>query len=275
MPELRCCPRCARPCPSTARYCATCGLDLAAANNVELAPRAPTGMSTPVSAWSSVSGHRRARLVLVGLVLCLLLDLVGVFSDVAERELLLIFQRVSTITASLEHKVQANDSRQALIGLAQLLAFLTTAIVFLRWWHRAYRNLTWLGASKPRYTPGWAVGYWFVPFLNLLRPYQIAKELWIGSAPRAAAIQQPPSPSTAVVAAWWAVWILNGFVGQLLLRAALKTELADPTLADLLRTNATNIVGDVGGVISAALAICVVRGIDIRQETAGVGTHDG
>ena len=30
---------------------------------------------------------------------------------------------------------------------------------------------------------GWAIGPWFVPILNLFRPWQIAVETWEGSDP--------------------------------------------------------------------------------------------
>jgi len=38
-----------------------------------------------------------------------------------------------------------------------------------------------VGTRESRFTPGWAVGYWFVPFVNLVRPYQIVADLWLRS----------------------------------------------------------------------------------------------
>jgi hypothetical protein len=52
-----------------------------------------------------------------------------------------------------------------------------------RLFRRAYRNLPALGAESPRFSSGWAVGAWFVPFLNLVRPKQIMDDIWRASDP--------------------------------------------------------------------------------------------
>ena len=38
-----------------------------------------------------------------------------------------------------------------------------------------------LGANNLKYTPKWAVGCFFVPFLNLVMPYQVVREIWKAS----------------------------------------------------------------------------------------------
>src|SRR5690349_16122694 len=50
-----------------------------------------------------------------------------------------------------------------LVGL-RLLLFWITLIPFLIWVHQTYRNLSALGAQDLTYSPGWAVGYFFIPF---------------------------------------------------------------------------------------------------------------
>jgi hypothetical protein len=51
-----------------------------------------------------------------------------------------------------------------------LIASGITAILFLVWFYRAYRNLVRSGIQDLRYAPGWAVGSWFIPFFNFVRP---------------------------------------------------------------------------------------------------------
>lgn len=46
------------------------------------------------------------------------------------------------------------------------------------WIHRAYRSLPALGEQGIRWSPAWAAGGWFVPFANLVIPYQIMWDLW-------------------------------------------------------------------------------------------------
>jgi hypothetical protein len=84
------------------------------------------------------------------------------------------------------------------VGLA---AFVLTAIVFLVFFHRAYSNLATLAPAERRYTPGWAVGSWFIPILSLFRPKQIANDIWRGSD----GSRVPP-----VFHWWWAFWLVGG-----------------------------------------------------------------
>jgi hypothetical protein len=85
-----------------------------------------------------------------------------------------------------------------------LLGLIAGAACFIPWFHRAYKNLmTW---HATRFRSGWAIGAWFVPFLNLVRPYQIAKELASNSGPK------PTSPTNALPL-WWALVII-GAVGN-------------------------------------------------------------
>src|SRR4051812_38912574 len=63
-----------------------------------------------------------------------------------------------------------------LLELVQLALFIATVVTFLRWLHRAVRLAGTIDADVG-VTPGWAVGYWFVPFLNLYRPYQVVNHL--------------------------------------------------------------------------------------------------
>lgn len=96
----------------------------------------------------------------------------------------------------MEMDLLHRDIRGALVTGAQIRAsnwrlmsganvedgfLLVIAIVWLIWQHRAQKNLEGLGATWLRFTPGWAVGWWFVPFANLVKPFQTMRELWKAS----------------------------------------------------------------------------------------------
>ena len=64
------------------------------------------------------------------------------------------------------------------------VGLMTVAFGFLiAWTSRLYRNLSALGVGPLRYTEGWAIGAWFIPFFNLVRPKQILDDIWRGSGP--------------------------------------------------------------------------------------------
>jgi len=67
----------------------------------------------------------------------------------------------------------ANDARQRLIGVFEIVLLIGAAVTFLVWFHRVDKNLSALGGRDLKYTPGWAMGGFFVPFLNLVRPSQV------------------------------------------------------------------------------------------------------
>ena len=61
--------------------------------------------------------------------------------------------------------------------------FLVTGIVFIVWFRDAYKNVGRLGVAGLRWSSGWAVGAWLVPFLNLRRPKEMLNDMWRGSNP--------------------------------------------------------------------------------------------
>ena len=52
----------------------------------------------------------------------------------------------------------------------QEIVLVLAAGLFLSWFFLAYSNLQKLGVRDHRFSNGWALGSWFVPFLNLVRP---------------------------------------------------------------------------------------------------------
>lgn len=87
------------------------------------------------------------------------------------------------------------------------VASLVTTACFLVWFFAAYKNLELIGTSL-RFTRGWAIGSWFVPFLNLVRPKQIANDIWRGSQPGSGdggSLQD--RPVTALLHWWWGLYL--------------------------------------------------------------------
>lgn len=208
---------------------------------------------------SGTVAHSRARWTIYLLYACLAVDVIAIGSGLAQRSLL---SRVAAGEQLSNEAAEANDGRQSAIGSLQVLALVVTGIVWLRWLHRAYSNLALVGTKKSQYTPGWAVGYWFIPFINLVRPYQIVVELWLRSehANVAESIKDLPRPS--IVSWWWGAYLVSGFSGRAFATLARNATSID----ELLQVTNLGVGVDVIGVVSALLAIAVVRGVDQRQQ---------
>ena len=88
--------------------------------------------------------------------------------------------------------------------LVQALLFLACAVVTLRWIYVANTNGRALGATDLMVSPGWAVGWFFVPLMNLFMPFVMMRELWKASArPRDWQTEAAP----IMILGWWILWV--------------------------------------------------------------------
>jgi hypothetical protein len=167
-----------------------------------------------------------------------------------------------------ETEANANDLRQGAIGILQFLITLATAAAFLTWFYRMHKNLPRLGARNLQYSPGWAVGGFFVPFLNLVRPYQVMREVWCRSYPPSSESgatpegQPPQPPALTLVGWWWGLFLLSGAFGRISARIALA---GDPTLQQLKIGSVASLISDLMDIPTAWLAIRIIGTITLWQ----------
>lgn len=99
-------------------------------------------------------------------------------------------------------------------AIVQVVAFCVTALVFVIWFRRMHVNLRAFGELRTEYSNGWAVGAWLVPFLNFVRPKQIADDIWRRSDPersREVGYQGGPLGGVPrIIHVWWAVYLGAG-----------------------------------------------------------------
>jgi hypothetical protein len=115
-----------------------------------------------------------------------------------------------------------SDGLIALTGLAYFVTFIWCAFLWLRLTYRAMRNLHRANAQGLTISPGWAVGWYFIPIAWLWKPLQAVRQIWRSSA----APDRPESvPVPAQIGWWWTFWLVGNFVGYASLRMALAQEL--------------------------------------------------
>lgn len=171
-------------------------------------------------------------------------------------------------TPQLIREMEDAEGLSQVIALGGLVLLVATAVAFLMWKHRSHKNLKALGAVGMNHTPGWAVGGYFVPFLNLIRPCQVMIEIARGSDPHSIGVylrDKRHVHSLPLVGFWWAAWLLHNILGNVVLR--LRINLGDPPdITDVTRLNTLDAVDDAVTVIAAILAIFVVHAIQARQD---------
>jgi hypothetical protein len=156
----------------------------------------------------------------------------------------------------------------AVAGIFTLIVMIMTVIVFLIWEHRANSNLRPLGVSRPEFRSRWAVGSWFVPFVNLVVPFQIVRYIWRKSDPETVEMiggfsgWNYSGAGEFTLRAWWGFWLAASVVGRLSGRLSLRAkELSEYTFAGQV-----GIFASMLSVTAAILAISVVHGVNARQE---------
>jgi len=190
---------------------------------------------------------------------------IAVLSDFAQAALLNRAIAGETITWS---EAMANDTRQAVIGFAIFVLSIAEAIAFLMWVYRAHKNLPSLGATGLRFTPGWAVGWFFIPIMWFFRPYQAVAEISKASDPKVDATDGTSWKSVAtlpLVGWWWAFFLISTFVARIAFRAALST-IYSAELSDFLFATYASIVSAAIGILYLFIAILMVRKISQSQE---------
>jgi hypothetical protein len=148
----------------------------------------------------------------------------------------------------------------ALVAIIELALYVGCAIAFLIWLHRASSNARALGARDMMVSPGWAIGWYFVPLANLGMPFVAMRELWKASAkPRDWQIESAP----ATIALWWGCWILANVTGLIAFR--LELEIGKDALP---ATSGLGLVSEIFTIPAALLLTRIIAGIQAMQERA-------
>ena len=145
-------------------------------------------------------------------------------------------------------------------ALIYLAVYIATIVLFCVFVHRANHNARALGAEGMEFTPGWTVGWFFVPFANLVKPYQAVREIYLASDPAAGAGDWQNRPAPGLLSTWWGFWLLCNFLGGIALRIALSD---DPSVLAL--SPWFDVVDGLVDVPLALLALSVVKAIHRRQ----------
>jgi hypothetical protein len=156
-----------------------------------------------------------------------------------------------------------------LLIIAELGMLLTSFILFMRWLRRAYWNLRALGRPM-EHGDGWAVGAWFVPIVNLFRPYSIVREVWRETQFVAFEHVSPHG----LLRAWWGLFLLHSGISYITsLMAGNAT-----TVVQLESAMWGNIITAVFMMATALLTVQVVRRIagyesqmDLRLQVSLLG----
>ncbi len=146
----------------------------------------------------------------------------------------------------------------ALIGLLWILVNILFIIFYLIWKHHVFKNVQSLQVEGLKYSPGWAVGWYFIPFLNLFKPYQVMKEIWQATFYSKETEDWKGKSVSGILIIWWITWIVgNMTLGQ--------NMLGDDTIGSYKRDAILSVVGEPFFILSGILLTIIIRRITKEQ----------
>jgi hypothetical protein len=194
--------------------------------------------------------EQRAKIAILLIWIIIAIESVKLISDYLELQLL--SKANSGLTVTME-AANANDIRQQIIAVIYAIVAIISTVTFIQWFRRAYFNLH-TQIYNLDFEEGWAAWAWFVPILNLYRPYKIMKELFHETENLLSQRVEnyTPKDSAGLLGVWWTLWIIDSFLGQFILRYSLRANEVD----ELITVSQTSILSSF---ISIPLSLIIIR----------------
>jgi hypothetical protein len=147
--------------------------------------------------------------------------------------------------------------KSQILGGLSILFFITyipTIVFFIMWFRRAYYNLHQFPDAFPDHAEGWAAGAWFVPFLNLVRPFTIMKEIWQGT--QRFSKSNNPEQGTTILGLWWVFFLVGNIVENVGSKIAMA---GDESIEDIIIGQQFAIAGTLFHIPAYILIIIIIN----------------
>ncbi len=128
----------------------------------------------------------------------------GLWATAVCHGLMLVFAAAQLLSGqTAEESEGVFPVLSGLAALAYLPVYITTIVLVCRWFHLATRHSLARGAQLG-VTPAGAVGSWFIPFVNLSRPFQLTRQM-LSSV----------GASEGPVGGWQALWVIGNIAANI------------------------------------------------------------
>lgn len=210
--------------------------------------------ATPLATSPFRSARTRARVLLALLGLNLFAGVLTGLHALQGKGLLAGYLEGTATLAELE----AFDALFANSGFIESGLFIVTAITWLAWQSRSVDNIDALGVGPSEFTPRWSIGWWFIPFANIVMPYRVHRDLQR---------RYQVAFAGGLVLAWWLLYLTMSLASNVAGRIWLAAESYDEVQTGLtLWAGASALT-----VVAALLAIIVVRRFQAAADVLAAG----
>jgi Domain of unknown function (DUF4328) len=216
-----------------------------------------SGMNGPSRAVKLPRGLGIGLLVLLGTQIVLCAAVVGALVNRIQ-----VVEKIRSGEVLGPSEAESADTLVASVASIEAWFLIATFVVWIVWQFRAQRAARELSlVSRFRFTPGWAIGWWFVPIANLWMPFQTVRELWKASDGRP---DWPDMRTWSIIGWWWGAFL--GSAVTLRIASALTEEVV--TADGVIRQDTWFMIALVIEVAYSVLAMAIVGAVRGRQDDA-------
>lgn len=254
------CPRCWSVVQLADPWCSACGMSL---DEV----RAEAELAGYLGVWFSPDkdGHGRYRPSgKLGALVRVLLFIVGATAAVIAAASLVSVVRNEQLFDPVRFDGTTTSTWEGRLQLGMGAASILTAVVFVLWVLRAYRNLPRIGVRGLRFSNLWAGAVWLIPFVNLVLPKEVIDDLWRASDPDVAPLSSGWRLRT--VPFWVHLWWISLLAAGLLIIVA-QWVLPAP---DAVETSSSQFGLVLAGLAHAAAALSAILGVLLVGEVGAM-----
>ncbi len=196
----------------------------------------------------------RSKHVILAFTLTALIDMVSVSLNLYQNSVLKGYE-IGTYNSD---RINLLDNITIALGIIQFIIFVTTIVLFIKWFRRAYGNLIRLNVSMA-YSENSAIWGYFIPIINWVRPIKTMKEIFLKTQQTIKAYSSniQMDQNTGFITLWWIIYLINGGVANV---ASKQMNRAD-TIDAFIEANNIYVFSDLLDLLAIGLAIYVVQRI--------------
>lgn len=164
-----------------------------------------------------------------------------------------------------KQEIGLTNLRSGIIGMVQIILYISTAVLFLNWFRRAYANLHRAGISI-KHTDKAAVWSFFVPILNLYRPVQIMQEIWNKTRDATETLKPgiQPAYSSSIIGIWWTFFIIRNVINNINFRYNILE--TPENIDELISSVQFMMFSDVVEIPAALITILLVKRVSHKEQ---------
>ncbi len=256
------CTTCGTPLAEGAGFCSGCG------SPASQRQQASTGIGNPPSYSSASAASTTTGQYRLGGLATVIAWVLGIGCVAHIASAVTQFSRAALVSRLMDRPYSVSwneiiDADNAAVAAHGFNVLFTVAgrILLVIWAWRATKNLV-AWNLRHRWSPGWAIGGWFVPVANLWIPYQVVQEAWRSTAGPATA--DPATFESEGSNLAWTLSFVTFWISSLLWLGAGRT--GDEELSDILASDRLGGVAALVGIVASIAAIVAIRQISRRHD---------